>query len=98
MDLAEGHLNALEFIGHETGWHTFNLGTGVSTTVLELVNEFESITHQKIPLKISSRRLGDLPAYYAKATKAKLLLGWVAKRSLADMCLTAWRWEEAREL
>lgn len=98
MDLAEGHLNALDFICHETGWHAFNLGTGNSTTVLELVHEFERITHQKIPLKMSLRRPGDLPAYYAKAAKAKSLLGWETKRSLADMCLSAWRWEEARGL
>ena len=98
MDLAEGHLSALEFISDESGWHAFNIGTGKSTTVLELVHEFEHITHQKIPLKISSRRLGDLPAYYANPAKAKSLLGWEAKRSIADMCLSAWRWEKARGL
>ena len=98
MDLAEGHLSALKFIGNQTGWHAFNLGTGNSITVLELVHAFESVTHQKIPLKMSSRRLGDLPAYYAEAAKAKSLLGWKAKRSLADMCLSAWCWEEARGL
>ena len=98
MDLAEGHLAAFNFICHEAGWHAFNLGTGKSTTVLELVHEFEKITHKKIPLRMSSRRPGDLPAYYAKVAKAKVLLGWEAKRTIEEMCLTAWRWEETMKL
>jgi UDP-glucose 4-epimerase len=98
MDLAEGHLAALNFIFHKLGWHAINLGTGNSTSVLELVRKFECATHKKIPLKITSRRLGDLPAYYAKTNKAKKLLGWEAKRSIEDMCLTAWAWEKAELL
>ncbi len=98
MDLAEGHLSALKFISHQGGWHAFNIGTGNSTTVLELVYEFEKICHQKIPTQISQRRPGDLPVYYAEPVKARELLGWVAKRSIADMCLSSWRWKKSRSL
>ncbi len=98
MDLAEGHLSALKFISHQGGWHAFNIGTGNSTTVLELVYEFEKICHQKIPTQISPRRPGDLPAYYAEPVKARELLGWAAKRSIADMCLSSWRWKKSRSL
>lgn len=95
VDLAEGHLAASEFVLQEKGLHAINLGTGNSTSVLELVRSFERATNLNIPLKIVSRRPGDLAAYYAKAEKAKLLLGWEAKRTIEDMCLSAWRWEES---
>ena len=93
MDLAEGHLAALNFLAQKQGWHAFNLGTGHATTVMELVRQFEHASNRHIPLSISGRRAGDLPAYYAKATKAKQVLGWEAKRGIEDMCSSAWRWE-----
>lgn len=95
VDLAEGHLSASEFVLQEKGFHAINLGTGNSTSVFELVRSFERVTNRTVPLKIVSRRPGDLAAYYAKAEKAKLLLGWEAKRTIEDMCLSAWRWEES---
>jgi UDP-glucose 4-epimerase len=95
VDLAEGHLAASKFVLQEKGLHAINLGTGNSTSVFELVRSFERVTNRNIPLKIVSRRPGDLAAYYAKAEKAKLLLGWEAKRSIDDMCISAWRWEES---
>lgn len=95
VDLAEGHLAASEFVLQEKGLHAINLGTGNSTSVFELVRSFERVTNRTIPLKIVSRRPGDLAAYYAKAEKAKLLLGWEANRTIDDMCLSAWRWEES---
>ena len=97
VDLAEGHLSASEFVLQEKGLHAINLGTGNSTSVFELVRSFERVTNRTIPLKIVSRRPGDLAAYYAKAEKAKLLLGWEAKRTIDDMCLSAWHWEESRK-
>lgn len=93
MDLAEGHLAALDFLSEHTGWHAFNLGTGNSTSVLELVHTFESVTGKAIPVKIVERRAGDLPAYYAKPAKAHQVLGWKAKRGVKEMCLSAWCWE-----
>lgn len=94
MDLAEGHLAALHFLFEHTDWHAFNLGTGNSISVLELAHTFESVTGKVIPLKIRERRAGDLPSYFARPTKALQLLGWKAKRSVEEMCLSAWRWEE----
>ena len=76
VDLAEGHLAASKFVLQEKGLHVINLGTGNSTSVFELVRSFEQVINCNIPLKIVSRRSGDLAAYYAKAEKAKLLLGW----------------------
>jgi UDP-glucose 4-epimerase len=98
MDLADGHLAALKYLLTNTGWHPINLGTGQSTSVLELVRTFESVTTKVIPCKIAERRDGDLPMYYAQSSKANQLLGWSAKRDLAEMCESAWRWEEIGSL
>ena len=94
MDLAEGHMAALNFLADNTGWHAVNLGTGSATSVLALVDTFASATGKTIPVNMVARRAGDLPAYYANPTKAKQLLGWRAKRSVEEMCVSAWRWEE----
>ena len=96
MDLADGHLAALNYLCSQHGFHTINLGTGNSTSVLDLVNAFERVTFQKIHLKMAPRRAGDLPAYYALPAKARELLGWKAKRTIDEMCLSAWRWEKSR--
>jgi len=98
MDLADGHLAALKYLLINTGWHPINLGTGQSTSVLELVRTFESVTKMVIPYKIVERRDGDLPMYYAQSSKANQLLGWSAKRGLAEMCQSAWRWEKIGSL
>jgi len=94
MDLAEGHMAALNFLADNTGWHAVNLGTGSATSVLALVHTFESVTGKTIPVNMVGRRAGDLPAYYANPAKAQTLLGWCAKRSVEEMCVSAWRWEE----
>ena len=96
MDLADGHLAALKYIDSQNGFHTINLGTGNSTSVLDLVHTFEKVTSQEIHLKMAPRRPGDLPSYYALPSKAKELLGWKAKRTIDEMCLSAWRWEKSR--
>ncbi|MBU3593260.1 UDP-glucose 4-epimerase GalE [Polynucleobacter sp. 71A-WALBACH] len=90
MDLADGHMAALDFLSNNSGWHAINLGTGVSTSVLELVEAFEGVIHKKLPKEFVERRPGDLPIYYAKVDKAKNTLGWEAKRSLQDMCRSSW--------
>lgn len=100
MDLAEGHLAALDFLGQSgnQGWHAINLGTGKGTSVLEMVQAFEAASGQPVPYKIVPRRPGDLPTYYAKADKVQGLLGWQARRSLQDMCASTWHWQQHSEL
>lgn len=93
MDLAEGHVAALE--GLLPGTHVYNLGTGNGTSVLQLIKTFEMINDIKVPYKITARRSGDIATCYADVTKAKRELGWVAKRTLEEMCADAWRFEKS---
>ena len=93
MDLAEGHLAALEFLRLHRGWHAFNLGTGQSVSVLQLIQAFEKINHIKIPYEIVNRRPGDLPVYFSKSDFAHKTLGWQAKYSIDAMCESSWYWE-----
>jgi UDP-glucose 4-epimerase len=90
MDLAEGHLTALQYLQKNAGWHGFNLGTGKGRSVLEMIRAFESASGQAVPFKVVPRRVGDVAACYAKAAKACELLGWSAKRDLASMCESTW--------
>ncbi len=90
MDLAEGHLASLDFLKEHKGWYAINLGSGQSTTVLELIYCFEEINHKKIPYEMVARREGDLPAYYAKPELANTILKWKTKRSIESMCQSAW--------
>jgi UDP-glucose 4-epimerase len=91
VDLAEGHVAALENVIE--GVNVYNLGTGKGTSVLELVNSFEEVNDIEIPYEIVDRRPGDIASCYADASKAKRELGWTAKRDLNTMCLDAWRFE-----
>jgi len=91
MDLAEGHIAALNFIEVQNGCFTLNLGSSSSTTVLELVEAFKKINLIKIPCKIVDRRPGDLASYFANTSYAKNLLNWEAKRSIEEMCFSAWK-------
>jgi UDP-glucose 4-epimerase len=93
VDLAIGHLKALEKVLETTGVDAYNLGTGRGYSVLELVSAFEKVTGIKIPYKIVGRRLGDVAICYADPTKAKEELGWVATRGIEEMCRDAWRWQ-----
>jgi UDP-glucose 4-epimerase len=95
MDLADGHLSALRFMDESSGFNVFNLGTGYGVSVLELVNAFRKVSGKEISYRISPRRDGDAPASYADCNKAAGLLGWIAKRSLEEMCESTWRWCEA---
>ncbi|MER2171266.1 MAG: UDP-glucose 4-epimerase GalE [Psychrobacillus psychrodurans] len=92
VDLAEGHVAAIEQVN--AGVHVYNLGTGRGTSVLELVKAFEEANNIKIPYEIVNRRPGDIARCYADASKAEKELGWVAKRDLITMCRDAWRFEE----
>ena len=91
MDLAEGHLAALNFLQNQTGWHAINLGTGQGYSVLEIVKAFEEASGKPVPYNLVPRRAGDLPIYFAQATKAHELLHWQASRGLKQMCEDAWR-------
>lgn len=92
MDLAEGHVAALENI--TKGVHVYNLGTGTGKSVMELVHAFEAVNNVKIPYEVVDRRPGDLAECYADVAKAKKELGWQAKRDLKAMCQDAWRFEQ----
>lgn len=92
VDLAEGHVAALENL--ESGVHVYNLGTGQGTSVLQLVQTFEKVNQLTIPYEIVERRPGDIAVSYADASKAARELGWQAKRNVEDMCHDAWRYEK----
>lgn len=91
MDLAEGHVTALDKL--TSGVHIYNLGTGQGTSVLQLVKAFEDVNGIELPYEIVERRPGDIAECYADASKAKRELDWTAKRDLVDMCRDAWRFE-----
>lgn len=93
VDLAVGHLKALERVLSTTGVDAFNLGTGRGYSVLEVVKAFEKASGKKIPYTIVERRPGDVAALYADPTKAEKVLGWRAERGIEEMCADAWRWQ-----
>ncbi|MBZ0097196.1 MAG: UDP-glucose 4-epimerase GalE [Sulfuricella sp.] len=97
MDLAEGHLEALKFLTHQTGWHAINLGTGKGNSVLEVVKAFEAASGKPVPYQIAPRRSGDIATCYAKADKAAKQLGWRANRTLEVMCASTWHWQSQRK-
>ena len=90
VDLAVGHLKALEYAENHHGAEAVNLGTGHGVSVQELVDTFERVNGIKLSYDIGPRRAGDLPAFWADASKAKTLLGWEATHTLEDMCESAW--------
>ena len=91
MDLVEGHMAALLFLNNHSGFHAINLGTGKGYSVKEIIDNFSSVTHTKVPYEIVGRRNGDVAISYASVDHAKKLLGWQAKRDLKEMCLSAWK-------
>jgi UDP-glucose 4-epimerase len=96
MDLADGHLAAIKWLTKNQGCHYFNLGSGKSNSVLELVSTFEKVSGKTIARQVVPRREGDLPNYYAQPTKALNLLNWKTTRDLSDMCESTWYWEQQR--
>jgi UDP-glucose 4-epimerase len=94
MDLAEGHLAALNFLSKNFGWNIFNLGTGNCYSVLELINLFEKVTGVKVNYEFTAPRIGDIATSYATVHKAKTDLQWQARRNVESMCMSAWHWHK----
>jgi UDP-glucose 4-epimerase len=93
VDLARGHVAALNKLAGLTGVHTWNLGTGRGVSVLEMVRAFEAASGKKVPYQIVARRAGDVAQCWADPARAAADLGWRAEYDLARMCADAWRWQ-----
>lgn len=93
VDLALGHIKAVEYALGHTGPEIFNLGTGTGYSVLDIVNAFEEVSGVKIPYVIAPRRAGDIATCYSDPSKAEKVLGWKAKYTIQDMCRDSWRWQ-----
>lgn len=93
VDLAQGHLAALDYLAEHTGVHVWNLGTGTGYSVLDMIRAFEAASGRAIPYVITDRRAGDIAECWADAGKARRELGWQAQRGLAQMMADAWRWQ-----
>lgn len=93
VDLAVGHVKAVEFAASRKGTEVFNLGTGNPYSVLDIVAAFERNSGVPVRYEFGPRRAGDLPEFWANADKAKEVLGWEASRNLDDMCRDTWNWQ-----
>lgn len=94
MDVAEGHVRALEGQAPESGVFVYNLGTGRGHSVLEVISTYEQQSGKPIPFEVADRRPGDVAANWADVSKARDELGWSATRSLEEMCADSWRWQQ----
>lgn len=92
VDLAKGHVRALSALS-APGLHIYNLGTGTPVSVMSMVKSFEEHTGVHVPYEIGERRAGDLPAFWADASKAQRELGWFTEKTLSDMMVDTWRWQ-----
>ena len=93
VDLARGHVAALEWMAHRCGCEVFNLGTGRGTSVLDVIKAYSAACGTDLPYVVEPRRPGDVTANWADCTKAKELLGWEAQYDIEDMCRDSWRWQ-----
>ena len=94
VDLAKGHLKALEKVAGTTGVAAYNLGTGKGYSVLEMVKAFEEASGCDVPYRVVARRPGDIAECYADPKKSKEELGWTAEKGLAEMCRDSWKWQK----
>lgn len=94
VDLAQGHVKAVDYLENHTGVQKVNLGTGEGYSVLQLVNTFKRVNNVDVSYQIDGRRPGDIATCYANCDYANKLLGWTAQRDLADMCRDSWRWQQ----
>lgn len=95
VDLAKGHVKAIERMARGPGVLTVNLGTGRGYSVLEVVHAFEAASGRTVPYEVGPRRAGDIAQCYADPAMAEKELGWHAERGLDEMCVDAWRWQSA---
>lgn len=93
VDLAFGHIAALDWLQQHKGVHTFNLGTGQGKSVLEVVRAFEAVSGKPVPYRIVDRRPGDIAQCYADASRAEREFGWKAQRGITEMCRDTWNWQ-----
>jgi UDP-glucose 4-epimerase len=93
VDLAQGHLAALAELFRSGRSFTLNLGTGQGYSVLEMVSAFEKASGRRVPYELVARRPGDIATCYADPANAQRILGWSAKKGLAEMCADHWRWQ-----
>lgn len=94
VDLARGHVKALDKLQENAGLKVYNLGTGTGYSVLDIVRNFEEATGVQLPYVIKERRPGDIAVCYADASKAKEELGWEAEYGIREMCEDSWRWQK----
>jgi len=94
VDLALGHLKALEKHHNEAGFHVYNLGMGRGYSVLDMVNAFETTNNVRIPCQFVARRPGDIASYYSDPTKAFKMLGWKTERDIHQMVKDSWHWQK----
>jgi UDP-glucose 4-epimerase len=93
MDLADGHVAAMQQLANKPGVHIYNLGAGVGSSVLDVVNAFSKACGKPVSYHFAPRRDGDLPAYWADATKADKELNWRVTRTLDEMAQDTWHWQ-----
>ncbi len=93
VDLARGHVAAVEYVTGHAGCQVFNLGTGVGYSVLDMVKAFVAVNSVEVPYRIAERRPGDIATCYADPARSRELLHWQAEKSLEDMCRDSWRWQ-----
>ena len=93
VDLAKGHVAAVEYVTGHSGCEVFNLGTGTGYSVLDIVRAFEEANGLELPYKIVERRPGDIATCYADPSRSGQILGWKAEKTLVDMCRDSWRWQ-----
>ena len=93
VDLAKGHVAAVQYVVSGQGCEVFNLGTGIGYSVLDMVHAFEKANGVNVPYQIVGRRSGDLPTCYADPAKSERVLGWKAEKNLEDMCRDSWNWQ-----
>lgn len=94
VDLAKGHVAAVDYACKHKGCEVFNLGTGVGVSVLDMVNTFREVNQVELPYVIAPRRPGDIATCYADPSKSREVLGWTAQHDLADMCRDSWNWQK----
>ena len=92
-ELAKGHVKAMKKLESKEGSASYNLGTGVGYSVLDVLHAYEKACHKTLKYEIQPRRAGDIATCYSDCTKAKEELGWVAEKGIEEMCADSWRWQ-----